>query len=150
MGKKPQIFSWNNRHPLKTSRCRPPPESCKAGCWAGAGPGCGSRGRHHPQHSPLAPQEEWSRPRSLDQGQADPAAVVPKPQARQRRHGSEQERGTAGRAGEGRSQNAAMQLRGWALLPNPGGAGVWVTVWARHAYTSNPSQRISCLSVETC
>lgn len=78
---------------------------------------------------------------------ADPAAVARKPQARQRRHGSEQERGTARRAGEGRSQNAAVQPRGWARLPNPGGAGAGVTVWARHAHTSNPSQRIS-LSVE--
>ena len=50
--------------------------------------------------------------------------------------------------GEGQSQNTAVQLRGWPRLPNPGGAGVGVTVHARHAHTRDPDQRIGCLSVE--
>lgn len=150
--KKPQIFHWNHPHPLMTSRSHLP-RSCRAGCWAGEG--CGSRGCPHPMNSPLAPQWEWSRPRFVDQGQSQPCkgrppAMAHKPKAQQGRHGSNQERGMARCGGEGQSQDAAMQLRRWRWLPNPGSAGAGVTVRAWHAHTNNPNQRTGHLSVENC
>lgn len=53
-------------------------------------------------------------------------------------------------SGEGQSQDAAMQLRRWCWLPNPGSAGAGVTVRAWHAHTNNPNQRTGHLSVENC